>query len=208
VPTKSEQTPRIELHMATNHLGHFLLTNLLLPKITATPGARIVSVSSLASKYTARENSIDYETILGKKPGSYVDANAYAYSKLANLLFTEELGRRLKAAGADTLAIACHPGYSRTSLQDNFGTAMWVVERVMRPFMSQDAKAGCLPLVMAATDLSPAIQSGAFYGPTGTFELGGPPGLSKYLPPQARDPVQAEKLWKISEELTGISSVI
>jgi NAD(P)-dependent dehydrogenase (short-subunit alcohol dehydrogenase family) len=201
----SEDTPEVELQFATNHLGHFLLTQLLLPTVVATPGSRIVSVSSVAAGLSSAMN---YDVICARKAGDYRPGPAYANTKLANLLFTRELMRRLNAAGAGTVAVACHPGYSRTSLQVTFDKSLLAsVERVLfRPFVSQPAVDGAHPLVLAALDPSPDVKSGVYYAPSGFLQLKGPASSTAGRRPSLVTDEAAAELWTVSEELCGESS--
>ncbi len=190
-----------EMQLGTNHLGHFALTGLLLPRILATQDARVVNVSSTAH----RSGRIDFEDLHGER--SYGRWRAYGQSKLANLLFTFELGRRLGAKGARAIAVACHPGYAATNLQ--FVAARMdrstLLERVMRlgnALFSQSAAMGALPTVYAAT--APGVRSGDYFGPDGFAELWGHPkpvGCTE----RARDVETARRLWDVSETLTGVS---
>ncbi len=189
-----------ELQMATNHLGHFALTGLLFDRIVTTERSRVVTVSSHLHR-------------LGRlRPGGaagVVARNtwlAYGNSKLANLLFTAELSRRLRAAGLQTLAVAAHPGWTRSNLAGN-GAALGG-SRVRRKLgraagttLGQSTAAGALPILCAAT--SGAIRSGQFIGPARLFGMAGPPRVA--LPSrQARDAGAAGELWRESEELTGV----
>jgi NAD(P)-dependent dehydrogenase (short-subunit alcohol dehydrogenase family) len=176
-----------ETHMGVNHLGHFALTARLLPLLAATAGSRVVTMSSMA----ARLGHVDLGDLLWERR-PYDRWQAYFQSKLANLLFTAELDRRLRAAGAATAALAGHPGGSRTSLGRNN-----LLVRLYTPFL-QPASYGALGFLRAATD--PAAPSGAYYGPL--FQAWGPPVREKPSRP-ARDPNLAAGLWQQSEQLTG-----
>jgi NAD(P)-dependent dehydrogenase (short-subunit alcohol dehydrogenase family) len=181
-----------ELQFGTNHLGHFALTGLLLDRLLAVPGSRIVTVSSMGH----RAGTIDFDNLQWQR--GYSRARAYGRSKLANLLFTYELQRRL--AGTSTLAAAAHPGASSTELSRN--TPAWM-RLVTGPFelTSQDAAMGALPTLRAATD--PGVRGGEYYGPGGFAELGGYP---KLVTSNARshDVAVQRRLWEVSEELTGV----
>ena len=185
-----------ESQLATNHLGHFALTGRLLPRLLASPGNRVVAVSSLA----ARSGKINFDDLmLVRKYDPWV---AYNQSKLANLMFGLELQRRLQKAGAQTVATIAHPGASSTGLFDTPGGSF--IKKVMTPlmgFMFQPAEMGTLPLLYAAT----AAQAvpGGYYGPGGMGEMKGPVATAK-VPPQARDAEAASRLWGFSEELTGV----
>jgi NAD(P)-dependent dehydrogenase (short-subunit alcohol dehydrogenase family) len=129
----------------------------------------------------------------------------YAQSKLANLIFTFELQRRSDAGGWGLMSNAAHPGYARTELiangpgRDRLSTR---VSLLLQPWMSHSAAAGALPTLYAAT--SPEARARGYYGPDGRFELTGSP-TAVYVSPRARDVVVAERLWDVSERLTGTS---
>ena len=125
-------------------------------------------------------------------------------------MFVHELGKRLRNAGHDTLAVCAHPGYTATPLQNTFYETLWgKLERIIvRPFLSQTVEVGALPSVMAATDRSQGAVPGAVYGPSGLFECKGLPVSTCERVAAGRDDEQTHKLWEISEELTGIKSSI
>jgi NAD(P)-dependent dehydrogenase (short-subunit alcohol dehydrogenase family) len=181
-----------ELQFGTNHLGHFALTNLLLEHVTG----RVVTVSSTAH----RLGSIDLDDLNWEhKP--YRAWRAYGQSKLANLLFTAELQRRLTAAGSPVLATAAHPGYAATNLQFHSGRRVldigsWVANRLI----AQDEDGGALPTLYAATA---DIPGDSFAGPGGFMEQRGAPKLVGRAE-AARDTAVARRLWDASEELTGV----
>jgi NAD(P)-dependent dehydrogenase (short-subunit alcohol dehydrogenase family) len=189
-----------ESQFGTNHLGHFALTGLLLPKLLARPGARVVSVTSGVH----RIGRIDFGDLDAQ--GRYRKWPAYAQSKLANLLFTFELQRRADAAGVELLAVAAHPGYAATNLQA-VGPQLAgnrVVERgtaVVTRVIGQPARDGALPTLRAATD--PAVRGGEVFGPDGFLELRGAP-KQVAVSRRARDRAVAERLWTVSEEKTGV----
>jgi protochlorophyllide reductase len=182
-----------ELHMGVNHLGHFALTARLLPLLRATAGSRIVSMASVV----ARVGSVDLADLQWERR-PYDRWQAYFQSKLANLLFTFELDRRLRAEGSPTAALAAHPGGSRTGLGStghswsNRSLSLWKL-------FAQTAAHGALPFVRAATD--PAAQAGEYYGPQ--FQIWGPP-VREQPSRLSRDPDLAAALWERSEELTGM----
>jgi NAD(P)-dependent dehydrogenase (short-subunit alcohol dehydrogenase family) len=181
-----------ELQFGTNHLGHFALTNLLLAHITG----RVVTVSSTAH----RMGSIDFDDLnWQRKP--YRAWRAYGQSKLANLLFTAELQRRLTAAGSPVLATAAHPGYAATNLQFHSGRrALDLVSMVGNRLLAQDEDGGALPTLYAATA---DIPGDSFAGPGGFMEQRGAPKLVGRTD-AARDADVARRLWDVSEELTGV----
>lgn len=186
-----------ELQFGTNHLGHFALTGLLLDALAAAPGSRVVSLSSLAH----RGGSMDFANPLFAD-GGYSPSAAYNRSKLANLLFTHALDRRLRAAGQDTLAVAAHPGVVGTDL---FGhvfdrPALRPARAVFNAVMPRPAD-GARPTLRAATD--PGARGGDYFGPGGPGELRGAPRRAKSSE-AAHDPATARRLWELSEELTGV----
>ncbi|MFI8995068.1 oxidoreductase [Streptomyces sp. NPDC053542] len=189
-----------EMQFGTNHLGHFALTGLLLPALLATPGARVVTVSS---GFHALAN-VDLSD-LNYEHGRYRRWIAYARSKSANLLFTHELANRLGRAGADVLSVAAHPGYAATNLQ-TAGVRMEGRTRAERLVLlgnrviAQPAESGALPALCAAT--APHMKPDAFIGPQGG--LRGAPGLS-FRAPWTQDDSTSEALWTASEELTGVT---
>jgi len=192
VPPFARTADGFELQLGTNHLGPFALTNLLLPRITD----RVVTVSSGAHRM-GRLNFDD----LNWERRPYRRWAAYGQSKLANLLFTLELERRLTAAGSPVRALAAHPGYSATNLQFGYGNR--VVDRLMtvlNRMVAQSAAMGALPTAYAATQ---DLPGGSYVGPDGRNEIGGYPTLVGRSV-AARDVGLAERLWSASEELTGV----
>ena len=184
-----------ELQLGVNHLGHFALTGLLLDLLLEVPGSRIVTVSS----NNHRAGRINFDDL--KSERRYRRLAAYGQSKLANLMFTYELQRRLAAAGAPAVAVAAHPGLSRTRLfryLPAVGRAYAVV--VEWPF-SQSASMGALPTLRAATD--PDTRGGDYYGPDGRGELRGCPRRVTSSE-RSRDADAQRRLWQESERLTGV----
>ncbi|MEU2268164.1 oxidoreductase [Streptomyces olindensis] len=183
-----------EMQFGTNHLGHFALTNLLLPHLTD----RVVTVSSGAHRWGGARIAFDDLDMTSH----YTPQRAYAQSKLANLLFTLELQRRLTEAGSTVRALAAHPGYAATNLQSHAAhPAARTLMRLGNRFFAQDDKAGALPTLYAATQDLPGAS---YVGPDGLGELRGAPtlvGRSR----AASDPLTARRLWRVSEELTGTS---
>jgi NAD(P)-dependent dehydrogenase (short-subunit alcohol dehydrogenase family) len=185
-----------EVQIGTNHLGHFALTGLLLDRLLAAPGSRIVTVSSLAHRY-ARMNLDDLQSAR-----RYSGGGAYAQSKLANLLFALELQRRLTAAGAQAASLAAHPGFASTGLFRHWPAAIQAGARAFEPLIAQDSQMGALPVLRAATD--PAARGGEYYGPGGLTHLTGYP---KAVTParRARNADAARRLWAESQRLTGVT---
>lgn len=198
LPPYSLTRDGFELQFGTNHLGHFALTGHLLSLLSTTRNARIINVSSIAHHF----GSIHFEDLQSRH--RYRAGQAYAQSKLANLLFTYELQRRLQNAGSETLAVACHPGWARTELQrhvETSGIRGWLFRQAER-FFSQDARAGALPTLRAATDAR--VTPGDFYGPGGLFQAKGAP-VRVNSSTASRDRPSQQRLWKVSEQLTGLS---
>jgi NAD(P)-dependent dehydrogenase (short-subunit alcohol dehydrogenase family) len=193
---KSTTAEGFELQLGVNHLGHFALTGLLLDLMLDVEGSRIVTVSSGAHKF---KSTFDLADLAGTD--GYNRTAAYGRSKVANLLFTYELQRRLAAAGAPTIALAAHPGGSNTELGRNVPAAMRAVGVMFRPFM-QSAAMGALPTLRAATD--PAALGGQYYGPDGFGEFRGSPVLVESND-RSHDTELQQGLWKASETLTGVA---
>jgi NAD(P)-dependent dehydrogenase (short-subunit alcohol dehydrogenase family) len=190
VPPYGKTAQGFETQFGVNHLGHFALTGSLLDLITSTPGSRIVTVSSVAHYMGA----IHFSDLNWEK--GYKAQPAYGQSKLANLLFTYELQRRLAAAGKDTLAVAAHPGWTETNLQEHAGAI-----RFLNRFFAQGPPMGALPTLYAATE--PGVNGAEYYGPSGFMEMNGSPKKVKSNK-RSHDQNVAERLWNISEDLTGV----
>ncbi|MGH8460827.1 MAG: oxidoreductase [Stenotrophobium sp.] len=189
---KQKTRDGFEMHIGVNHLGSFALTGLLLPRLIATPGARIVNTASLAHGLNKGLNLDD----LHFEHTPYKEMEAYGRSKLAALLFTFELDRRLRAIGANVLATAAHPGYTNTN-PDLGGFFM----RLSTRLFAQAVAMGALPALYAATATD--VQGGEYFGPGGFKQLGGHPARVDCRA-DAHDPVLAAKLWAQSEQLTGV----
>ncbi len=188
IPPLTKTKQGFEVQFGANHLGHFALTGLLLEKIKATPNARVVNVSSSAH----RMGKIDFTNLNAEK--GYAAWAAYGQSKLANLLFTLELNKRLKAAQVNAIATAAHPGFTATNLQKG------VLIRFITSIVSQKADMGALPTLHAAV----AAQANDFIGPDGFQEIRGYP--KKATPSAAAQDAQiANQLWTVSEQMTGVS---
>jgi NAD(P)-dependent dehydrogenase (short-subunit alcohol dehydrogenase family) len=180
-----------ELQLGTNHLGHFALAGLLLPRIRD----RVVTISSQAHR-TGRINFGDLQS-----ERRYQRWMAYGQSKLANLLFMMELQRRLDAAGSPLRSVAAHPGYSATNLQFHTQSFQDQIMGVFNHVIAQSAAMGALPTLYAATT---DVPGAAYAGPDGLFEQRGHPKLVD-MSGAAKDPDAARRLWEVSEELTGVS---
>ncbi|GAA5157691.1 SDR family NAD(P)-dependent oxidoreductase [Pseudonocardia eucalypti] len=194
---KSKTADGFELQFGTNHLGHFALTGLLLDRVLAAPGSRVVTVSSIGHRIRA---SIHFNDL--QLDRDYGRVTAYGQAKLSNLLFTYELQRRLAARGDDAIAVAAHPGASNTELARNSPRPLVVLANVLGPLFTQSAAMGALPSLRAATD--PGVRGGEYYGPDGLGETRGYPKLVKSSA-RSHDVEVARRLWTVSEELTGVS---
>ena len=184
-----------ELQFGTNHLGHFALTGLLLDRLLDVDGARIVTVSSNGHKMGG---SIHFDDLQWER--RYNRMGAYTQSKLANLLFTYELQRRLAPRGK-TAALAAHPGTSTTELMRNLPKFVERGFSLVSPLMSQSAADGALPTLRAATD--PGALGGQYYGPSGIAEFKGNPVVVASSD-QSYDLDLQRRLWQVSEELTKV----
>ncbi|MFJ8155449.1 oxidoreductase [Streptomyces sp. NPDC094468] len=183
-----------EMQFGTNHLGHFALTNLLLPYLTD----RVVTLSS--GLHRGGDGVIHFADV--NLRGRYSPNRAYAQSKLANLLFTLELQRRLTEAGSPVRALAAHPGYAATNLQSRTANPLARLGmRLGNLVVAQDDRAGALPTLYAATQDLPGAS---YVGPDGMGGMRGAPALAGRSP-AASDPVAARRLWTLSEEMTGVT---
>jgi NAD(P)-dependent dehydrogenase (short-subunit alcohol dehydrogenase family) len=195
-PPRQLTSDGFELQIGTNHLGHFALTAQLISLMADRPDARVVNVSSGAH----RGGRIAFDDLHGER--SYGRWRMYGQSKLANLLFTFELDRRLRAASSTIRSMAGHPGYAATNLQfavspPHEAFFMSIGNRIL----AQSAAQGALPTLYAATH--PDLESGAYVGPDGMFEMRGNPKLVDSSV-ASRDEAAAKQLWDISEELTSV----
>lgn len=192
----------LDLQLATNHFGPFLLTGLLLPQLVASEAATVVTVSSIYHRYAGRP-PLDDPTRPGRGP--YRKWRVYGQSKLANLLFTLELDRRCREAGVPVKALAAHPGFAGTHLAANgqygrsSGGVASVLDAAIRA-VSQSAAAGAWPTLMAATA---DLPGGTYVGPSGPAEMGGTPQVTTGSR-LSRDETAARQLWALSERTTGI----
>jgi len=185
-----------ELQFGTNHLGHFALTGLLLDRLLPVPGSRVVTVSSNGHRIRA---AIHFDDLQWER--SYSRVAAYGQAKLANLMFTYELQRRLAPHGT-TVAAAAHPGASDTELARNAPAAFRLPVAWLGPLLTQTAEMGALPTLRAATD--PAVRGGQYYGPGGRGEIRGYPKLVTSSR-DSHDQAAQRRLWTVSEELTGVT---
>jgi NAD(P)-dependent dehydrogenase (short-subunit alcohol dehydrogenase family) len=195
-PPRRETADGFELQFGTNHLGHFALTASLLDAMEGREDARVVTLSSTAHKM----GRINFDNLNGER--RYFRWNAYGQSKLANLLFTLELDRRLRAAGSTVKSMAAHPGYAATNLQTAAPPLFdRLVMKVSNALVAQSDEMGALPTLYAATE--PGLPGGTYVGPGGFAEQRGYP---KIVQPNraARDEDVARRLWDVSETLTAV----
>jgi NAD(P)-dependent dehydrogenase (short-subunit alcohol dehydrogenase family) len=189
-----------EMQLGTNHLGHFALTGLLLPTLIATKGSPVVNVASTAHRW----GRMRWDDLMGERR---YDAWAwYGQSKLANLLFTYELCRRLEEKKIETLALACHPGYTATALQHKGpemegSRAKGMLMTLGNVLLAQGPAMGALPTLRALCD--PSAKNGEYYGPGGLFEIAGAPVVVGSTP-ASHDREAQRRLWEESERLTNV----
>ena len=206
-PERGETADGFELQFGTNVLGHFALTGLLLPALERAAEAhravppRVVTVASIAHK----RGSIHFENL--QFQGNYDAMQGYAQSKLANLILTFEMDRRLRAAGLGLLSVAAHPGLANTELFKKGDYSAF--ERTFRRWAGKAIAAlfnteieGALPTIYAAT--APEAIGGGYYGPQGLLEARGGDAGPAEVAPQARDQAAAKRLWQVCEDLTGV----
>jgi NAD(P)-dependent dehydrogenase (short-subunit alcohol dehydrogenase family) len=193
---KSTTADGFELQFGTNHLGHFALTGLLLDRLLTVPKSRVVTMSSLDHFF----GKIEFDNLQGER--QYSRSGAYRHAKLANLMFSHELQRRLAAAQASTIAVAAHPGMSSSDLIKNAPQGVRQLLMAIRPLFNQSAAMGALPVLRAATD--PGVVGGQYYGPRRLFETRGEPELAR-CSARSRDEAVQRRLWTISEELTQVT---
>ena len=194
-PTRTETADGFELQFGTNHLGHFALTMRLLDRLLDTPDSRVVNVSSTSHRF----GTIDFDDLNWTRR-AYKRMASYGQSKLANLLFTLELQDRLGTGSAATTALAAHPGWTATNLQD-----VSPLIRFFNPLVSMKPWQGALPTLYAA--VAEEAKGGEYFGPDGLGEMRGYPkrvGTSD----RAKNKDDAERLWTVSEQLTGESAPV
>ena len=196
-PPHEETADGFESQFGVNHLGHFALTGRLMDKVRATPGARVVTVSSQGHRM--RGGEIDFDDVHAEK--SYSRQKRYNMSKLANLLFTYELQRRFEAAGVDAVSIASHPGGSQTDLGRHMSKWTMILLKPFAPLITHPPAAAALTTLRAATD--PSATGGQYYGPAGFLEMTGPP-VAVESSAASHDRDVARRLWDLSIELTGV----
>ncbi|HET6736938.1 SDR family NAD(P)-dependent oxidoreductase [Mycobacterium sp.] len=185
-----------ELQFGTNHLGHFALTIPVLDHMLTVEGSRAVTVGSLGH----RPGKIRFDDLQLER--GYTRLVAYQQSKLANVMFTYELHRRLADMGAPTIAVAAHPGFCNTEIIRSLPRWIRRPAKFLQGLIAQSAAMGALPTLRAATD--PAVRGGEYYGPGGIGELRGHPKLVQSKANSHDQDVQ-RRLWAVSEELTGVT---
>ncbi|MFI6208350.1 oxidoreductase [Streptomyces sp. NPDC051041] len=188
-----------ELHLATNMLGHFALTGLLLDNLAAARQARVVGLSSI----THKNAHLDFDDLMSER--GYRASSAYGRSKLATTVFGIELDRRLRAAGSPVVSVLAHPGLTRTNLTPRAWEHRGRLGRLMARLgllVTQPVEQGALPQLHAAT--APGVQGGQFFGPSGLWETRGRVAEAR-LGREAADPVVGRRLWAAAEELTGVT---
>jgi NAD(P)-dependent dehydrogenase (short-subunit alcohol dehydrogenase family) len=183
-----------EMQFGVNHLGHFALTARLLPLLTSTPSSRVVTMASFGHR--PGRLRVDDPSFERRK---YNRWTAYFQSKLANVLFSSELQRRLAASGAPTISVAAHPGYSHTELGVGDGGFANSINALAARYVAMSPERGALPFLRAATD--PAVAGGTFWGPH-LLTYGRP--VSETPSKRARNADDARALWELSEELTDL----
>ena len=197
-PPKKEVTRQnFETQFGINHLGHFLLTGLLLDILKNTPHARIAVQSSIVHKHENLKPEIHFDDLNWEK--SFISMQAYSQSKLANLLFAYELDRKLKAHNMPVIVTAAHPGWTHTNLQNTSGLFVSVI---LNNLLAQNVKIGALPILRAATQAN--LTGSEFFGPTKMNELKGYPEEVKSSD-KSYDKELAKRLWDVSEKLAGIT---
>ena len=206
-PQRTTTADGFELQFGCNHLGHFALTGHVLPLLRTADGARVTSLSSSA----ARLGGINFDDLQWEK--RYNATGAYAQSKSANLMFAIELDRRSRQGGWGIVSNAAHPGLCKTNLQlsgpshgqqgPTLLERFYRVSRQLTPFMWQEIDEGILPPLYAAT--SPEAKGEAFYGPRGFLELAGGGVTDAKILDRARNEADCRRLWKLSEQLTGVT---
>ncbi len=190
MPPEGKTKDGFESQFGINFVGHFALTGLLFDRLKSTTDSRIVTLSSIAH----RGAHIDFDNLRLEKP--YDQKREYYQSKLADLLFTLELGRRIDAIDAPVLSVACHPGFTKTELQRHIDPAM------LKDITLMDTWQGSLPTLLAAT--GPDVKQGDYYGPDGPGEMGGFPAIGE-IDASALDTDVAKQLWDLGQTATGIA---
>ncbi len=186
----------LESQMAANYFGHFLLTSLLLPTLEQTKDSGIVALSSLAHAW----GDINFQDINSQK--RYNARQVYGQSKLACLMFTYELARKLESKNYQTSSLAAHPGVTITEIGRNIPQLLVGLGHLISPFLFQKPDKGALPILRAALD--PKAKNGEYYGPDGFRQYKGKP-VKVSSDRDSRDESKAQKLWELTEDLLGIA---
>lgn len=189
MPPASKTEDGFEQQFGVNFIGHFALTGLLYDRLSSTPDARVVTLSSIAH----RGGQIDFDNLKLEK--TYDPKREYYQSKLADIMFALELGRRVDASGHGILSVACHPGFTSTELQRHLDP------KFLKGMDFMDTWRGSLPTLMAATTAAP--MQGSYYGPDGPGEIGGFPAIG-LIDDVALDTDTAQKLWEVGQSATGV----
>jgi NAD(P)-dependent dehydrogenase (short-subunit alcohol dehydrogenase family) len=189
MPPESYTEDGFELQFGVNFVGPFALTGLLYNRLARTPGSRVVTISSIAH----RGAYIDFDNLKLEK--TYDPRREYYQSKLANIIFALELGRRIESKGDGILSVACHPGFTKTNLQRHLDPA------ILEKMVFMEAWQGSLPTIVAA--IGEDVKQGDYYGPDGPEEMGGFPALG-VIDNAALDIDVAARLWEMGQEATGV----
>ena len=188
MPPEGATEDGFESQFGINFIGHFALTGRLYDMLKSTPGSRVVTLSSIAH----RGAQIDFDNLRLEKP--YDTRREYYQSKLADIIFTLELGRRSDAKGDGVLSVACHPGFTKTELQRHLDP------EILGKMTFMEAWQGALPTLVAVTG---HVKSGDYFGPDGPGEMGGFPALG-VIDGAALDAAVADRLWAVGEDVTGV----
>ncbi len=194
MPPYGKTKDGFEIQWGVNHLGHFMLTALLMPQLEAGGDARVVHLASLAHKW----GEIYFDDLNFEK--SYNKQKSYGQSKLACLMFGYELQRRLEAAGSEVKSLVAHPGVSDTELSRYLPKWMQALSPVFSKIVAQSARDGAMPTLRAALDSE--LSGGEYIGPDGFGEMKGKPVVVNSHP-KSKNKAVAQKLWEVSEKLTG-----
>jgi NAD(P)-dependent dehydrogenase (short-subunit alcohol dehydrogenase family) len=197
IPQRGQTDDGFELQFGTNHLGHFALTGLLLERLGRAEAARVVTLSSLEHK----AGHLDFDDLQSEH--GYGPRKAYRQSKLANATFGLELDRRLRAAGSPIASVLAHPGYAATGLQSSASGTMKALMAIGNRVLAQSAERGAVPTLYAAT--APGVEGGEYFGPNGLGEVRGRHPKRVRVKDEGRDTENGQRLWKVSEDLTGVT---
>jgi NAD(P)-dependent dehydrogenase (short-subunit alcohol dehydrogenase family) len=197
IPQRGRTDDGFELQFGTNHLGHFALTGLLLARLGRAEAARVVTLSSLEHK----SGHLDFDDLQSEH--DYRPRKAYRQSKLANATFGLELDRRLRAAGSPIASVLAHPGYAATGLQSSASATMKALMAIGNRVLAQSAEQGAVPTLYAAT--APGVEGGEYFGPNGLGEVRGRHPKRVRVKAEGRDTENGQRLWKVSEDLTGVT---